>query len=96
MVLDIFLKREMTGLKLSQCSRLDTQILISIRMAVNNKSNHDACEELSSFEGHCRLLVRLFVLRSYSKNSQGCFLLSTRPYFVYLVKSHGVVIFSEM
>ena len=58
MGLYIVLMSKMTGLKLSQCLRTDTQILIYARMDVCNKSNKDACEGLRHFGWQCRVLVQ--------------------------------------
>ena len=70
------LKRETTGLNLSQWSRPDTQISISVRMSVVNKSNNNACETLSIFLWHCRVLVRRCVLRGDAKNSRSVVMFS--------------------
>ena len=96
MGLHIVLKRETTGLNLSRCSRPDTQISISVRMSIGNKSNNDACEGLSCFEWICRVLLRRCMLRGDANNSRGCFLVSACPHHVFLVKSRGIVMFSEI
>ena len=88
--------RETTGLNLSQCLRPDSQILISVRMNVGNKPNKYAYEVLSCFLWHRILLVQRCVLSGVAKNSQGYFLLSARPHPVFLVKSRGVVTFSDI
>ena len=96
MGLKILLRRETTGLNLSQYSMPDTQIPISVRMSIGNKSNNYACEGLSSFLRKCRLLVRLCVLRGNENNSRGYLLLSTLPHNIFVIKSCGVVTFSEV
>ena len=96
MGLYIVLMCETTGLKLSRRSRPDTQISISVRMTVGNKSNNDACEGLSCFRCQCRVLVRGFVLRGDANNSRGSNLLLERPHPVFLVNSRGIVMFSEI
>ena len=89
MGLHVVLKREMTCLNLLRCQRPDTQISIFVRMSKGNKSNNDACEGLSRFEGHCRLLLRRFMLRGYTKSSRGCGVSSAFPHPVYSVDSRG-------
>ena len=89
------LMSETTGLKLSQCSRPDTQISIYVRMTVGNKSDNDACEGLSHFGWRFRVLVRRCVLSGYANNSRGYFLLLACPHPVFLVKSRGVVMFKK-
>ena len=96
MVLHMVLKRKAECLNLLQCSRLDIQISISVRMAVGNKWNNYACEGLSCYGGFCRVILRWCVLRVYANNSQGYFLLLVRPYPIFLVNVCGVVMFSEM
>ena len=94
--LHMVLMRETRGLNLSQRSRPDTQISISVRMPVGNKTNNDACEGLSRFEWRFRVLVQKFVVRGDAKNVQGYLLLLTRPRPLFLLKSRGIVMFSEM
>ena len=96
MGLYIVIMRETTGLKLSWCSRQDTQISISVRMTVGNKFNNYACEGLSRFGWQCKVLVWRCVLSGDARNQRGCFLLSACPHPVFLAKSRGVVMFSEI
>ena len=89
-------KRETMCLNLSRCLRPDIPILTSVRMAVGNKSNNGACEGLSRFEGRCGVLVLRCMLRGDTNNSREYFLFLACPYPVFLVKSHGIVTFSEI
>ena len=90
-------KREMTCLNLSKSSRTDTQISISVRTSVGNKSNNDAYEGLSSFEGRCRLLLLCGMLRGDPRSSRGYGVLSSFPHPVYSVESRGkIFMFSKI
>ena len=84
------------GLKLSQHLRPDNQISIPARINVGNKSNNNACEGLSCFGCQCSVLVQQCMLIDDAKNSRGYFLFSALPHPVLLVKSHDIVMFSEM
>ena len=86
----------MTGLKSSQCLRPDTQISISVRMNVGNKPNNDASVGLSFFIWRCIVLVWRCVISGEANNSRGYLLLSARPHPVFLVKSRGIVMFSDI
>ena len=55
-------------------------------MVVGKKSNNDACEGLSHFEGRCRVIVRQCVLRGNAKNYRGYLLLSACPHPVFFSK----------
>ena len=54
------------------------------------------CESLSCFGWRFRVLVQLCVLRGDENNSRGYLFLSARPHPMFLVKSCGVAMFSEM
>ena len=71
-------------------------ISISVRMSVGNKSNNGACDGLSFFEWRCIVRVRQCVLRDYAKNSLGFFLFLARPHPIFVLKSRGIVMFSEI
>ena len=96
MGLYIVLMRKTTGSSLSRCPRTDTQISISIRMTVSNKSNNDAWVGLIFFQWWCSVLVRRCMFSGNAKNPRGHFLLSSRPYPMFLVKLRGVVMFLEI
>ena len=66
-----------TALKLSQCSRPDTQITISIRMIVGNISNKYTSLGLSRLVWRCSVLVLWLVC----------------PHLVFFAKLHGIVMF---
>ena len=88
--------RKTTNLNLSQFLSPDTQISISVRTTVGNTSNKDSCVGLSCFICNCSALVRRCVLSDDAKNQREHFLLSARPHPMFLVKSRGIVTFSEI
>ena len=96
MGLYIVLVCKTTGLNLSQCSRPDTHILISVTMTVGNKSNEYACVGLIHFGRRCSLHVRRCVLSGDANNLRGYFLFLAHPHPVILLKSRGGVMFSEI
>ena len=69
----------MKALNLSQCSRPDTQISISVRMSVGNVLNKDISVGLSHFGCQCGVLV----------------LWSIFTHIVFITKLRGVVVFQK-
>ena len=65
-------------------------------MTVGNKSNNDACVGLIIFGWCYSVIVQKCVLSGDVNISRGYFLLLSRTHPVFVVKSRGVVMFSEM